>query len=86
MPKHPETLLERIRYGAQSWSAVMSANCQRLEDTLLKLSALLDVDVAGLQDGDVIKYNESSGKFERLSYAVYFSTTTTSSTTTSTSP
>lgn len=83
---HPETQLERLRYGSQSWSEIMRDNAQLLEDTLLKLSNLLDVDITSLQDGDILWYNSSSGKFENVAYTTVFSTTTTSSTTTTTSP
>jgi len=86
MPIHAESQLERLRYGAQSWSEVMRDNAQLLEDTLLQLSNLLDIEITSLQDGDILWYNSISGKFENVAYTTVFSTTTTSSTTTTTSP
>ena len=56
-----------LRYsdpGDTDWNAQQSYNWERLNDTLLKLSAILDVDVSGLADGDVLVYNTSTTKWE----------------------
>jgi hypothetical protein len=72
--------------GDTNWSAQDTINWTLLNSTLLKLSALFDVDVTGISDGDILKYNSVSGKWEpktpTLSPHTTTSTTTTSTTTT----
>ena len=85
MPKHTETNLERLRYNGQSWSEVMSDNMQKMEDTLLKISGMLDVTLTSLSDGDILRWNATSEKYENLAYDTFFSTTT-STTSTTTAP
>jgi len=88
MSKHAETQLERLRYGGQSWSKIMSDNAQKLEDTLLKLQGMLDTQITSLTDEDILVYNYGIEKWENIPYSTFFSTTTTSSTssTTTTAP
>lgn len=76
-----ESQLRKHRWSSQGWIQVLDFNMTRLNDTLLKVSGMLDVDLSSLSDNDVLRYNTSSGKFENVSYG--FLTTTTTSTTTS---
>ena len=80
-----------LRYSAPGdtdWNTQWSYNWARLNDTLLKFSALLDVDISGLADGDVLVYNSSTTKWECEAapggYRELTTTTTTTSTTTTT--
>ena len=77
--------LEHFRLNAQAWSGLMADNAQRLEDTLLKISGMLDVSLTSLADKDTLRYNASTQKFENVPFYDVFSSTTTSSTTTTTS-
>ena len=56
--------LETIVYQQSGWHSIVTSNMQRLNDTLLKLSALGDVDVTGLADGDVLAWNNTSSRWE----------------------
>lgn len=51
--------LERLRWAAQGYGAVLNDNFQRLEDVYLKVSGMGDVDTTGLSDGDVLQWNGS---------------------------
>ena len=83
-----------LRYADVSYSAwnvnVDTFNWTRLNNTLLKYSALLDVDITGLTNNDILKYNSSSQKWERKALVPGWheisttTTTTTTSTTTTT--
>jgi hypothetical protein len=70
-------------YGQTDWLGTFNYNFTRLNNTLLKYSALLDVDTAGLSNGDVLRYNSSTQKFEVFTppYPAQSSTTTTTTTT-----
>lgn len=50
--------------GEDDWDGTHDDNFTLLNDTLLKLSALFDVDVSGLSDGDILVYNNSTHKWE----------------------
>jgi len=82
--KFTETGLEHFRLNAQAWSGIMAATAQELEDNILKLSSMLDVSLTSLTDGDVLRWNASSQKFENVPYYDVFTSTTTSTTTTTT--
>ena len=72
--------------GDTDWNSQNSYNWTRLNDTLLKLSALLDVEDAGLADGDILRYSSSSSKWEcEASPGGYRELITTTTTTTTTS-
>ena len=68
-----------------NWNANWTYNFARLNNTLLKLSALGDVDVSGLQDGDILVYNSTSQNWERHTSPPGHEVTTTTTTTTTTS-
>lgn len=72
--------LEKIRYACLGWGAIHNDNIQRLEDTLLKVSALSDVLLTGLTDGQVLRWNEAISKWVNVDKG--FMTTTTTITTT----
>jgi hypothetical protein len=74
-------------YGQTDWLGTFNYDFTRLNNTLLKYSALLDVDVSGLSGGDVLRYNSSTQKFEVFTppYPADSTTTTTTTTTTVTS-
>jgi len=82
----PLTGLRTCEIGDDSWAADDRYNWQRLNDTLLKLSALLDVDVSGIGDDEVLSWNSATSKWEprAIPYAANSTTTTTTSTTTTT--
>jgi hypothetical protein len=48
------TGLERATYVQPGWSHV---------DTLLKVAGLIDTNLDGLRDGDVLIYHAASGKY-----------------------
>lgn len=77
--------LQVTNIGDTGWLAVMNYNIARLHATLLKLSAMGDVNVVGLVNGDILRWNASTGKWVRhaVGHAPY--ATTTSTTTSSTS-
>ena len=65
-----------------------NANITLLNNTLLKLSALADVDVTGISDDDVLQYNSGTTKWEPVAPSGIYTepmTTTTTSTTSTTS-
>ena len=82
-----------LRYSSDhaTWNVdVLIYNLTRLNDTLLKLSALADVDVSGLSDGNVLSYSTSTSKWTpdvgpESGRWLSTTTTTTSSSSTSTS-
>ena len=79
----PNSGLKYWDYSESGWLTYMNYNIQRLNDTLLKLSALLDVDTTGLSDGYTLWYVSASGKWEpRNTCGIVPETTTTTSTTT----
>jgi len=57
------SLLRAVSTGQTYWHDHMHINFTRLNDLLLNLSALGDVDTAGIKDGDLLTYNEVSGKW-----------------------
>lgn len=56
--------LKTTTAGETDWDGHHDDNFTLLNSTLLKLSALFDVDVTGLNDGDVLVYNGSTKKWE----------------------
>ena len=89
----PNSGLRMWPYGESGWLTHMNYNVQRLNDTLLYLSALLDVDVTGIANGNILKYVSGSGKWEdqtpdwpALSTTTTSSTSTSSTTTSTTAP
>lgn len=86
MPKLSPTQLEKISYSGQGWTRVMAENMQKLNDTLLKVSGMLDVELTSLQDNDVLRWDAGEQKFKNAAWTEVFSvmTTTTSTTTTTT--
>ena len=74
--------------GDITWNANdFTYNITRLNNTLLKLSALGDVNVSGILDGDVLSYNTSTAKWEPDTGPTtgrWLSTTTTSTSSSST--
>ena len=84
----PNTGLKYNEVGDPDWLSESDVfNITRLNNTLLYFSALLDVDVSGVNDQDGVRYNSSSSKWEP--YALpggfrYLTTTTIVQTTTTT--
>ena len=60
------TSLETTDYGLQGWNAVHSANMQKLNDTLLKISGLSDTDTTGLTDEMIIFYDSVAEKWKPI--------------------
>ncbi|HPY64439.1 MAG TPA: hypothetical protein PKW87_07105 [Bacillota bacterium] len=56
--------LQTADTGASNWITIFNNNWERLNDVLLKLSALQDVDILGLANGNVLRYNIGSGKWK----------------------
>ena len=56
--------LKTTTAGESDWDGTHDDNFTLLNNTLLKLSALLDVDISGLNDGDILAYNNSTKKWE----------------------
>lgn len=66
--------LETIKYGAHGWTEIMDRNARLLNDTLLKASNLLDVDINSLSNNDVLYWNTSKWSNKQI---VNVTTTTT---------
>lgn len=77
MPKHTVSELERIEFRSSKWRAVMGRNAKRLNDALLKVDAMLDVDLDSLSNMDILQWNATEGKFQNVSFYSVFPTTTT---------
>ncbi|WP_028320366.1 hypothetical protein [Desulfatiglans anilini] len=56
--------LKTTEYGDTDWLEHHNGNWERLNNTLLYLSALLDVDISGRADGDILAYHAGSGKWK----------------------
>ena len=59
-----DTDLETTDYATPEWVAIYNSNIYRLNNLLLKISGLIDVDVAGIEHGSVLKWNTSTSKWE----------------------
>lgn len=70
-----------IGYGEDDLLAIDTYNWQRLANTLLKLSALLDVDDTGKADGSILRWDSSGSEWVDVVPPVAAFTTTTSTTT-----
>ena len=55
--------LDTITTGDTTWVNKFNSNLVLLNNTLLKLSALLDVNVAGLANGDVLRYDNGTSEW-----------------------
>jgi hypothetical protein len=58
------TKLETATYGTPEWVAIYNANIYKLNTLLLKINALLDVDVDGLLNGSILRWNASTSKWK----------------------
>ena len=56
--------LETVTYSQPLWQMIMNKNFQMLNNTLLKINALLDVDTQNLHHGAFLKWSVSTGKWE----------------------
>lgn len=78
--------LFRIPYLAQGWTRLADSNFQRLNALYLRINNIVDVNVSGLQERDLLVWNSATNKWENRRYGAFFlTTTTTSSATTTTS-
>ena len=50
-------------YNDLSWADTYNDNFELLNDTLLKLSELLDVSKSGIANGKILAYNAATGKW-----------------------
>jgi hypothetical protein len=76
--------LALVRYACQGWGAILNYNFQRLNDALLKVSAMQDVNLAGLADEHLLYYDAPTQTLRCAHSDVFFSTTTTSTSSTTT--
>ena len=62
----PNSLLRLLNpvNNSTDWATHFDYNMTRLNNTLLYVNALLDVDITGLADGDVLRYNSGTSKWE----------------------
>ena len=70
--------LKTTTAGEADWDGTHDDNFTLLNNTLLKLSALFDVDISGLSDGDVLVYNNSTHKWEPEAPTLGFSSSSSS--------
>jgi len=63
MAKLTPSGLETITYGQANWDKIMTANDQRINYILQRVERLLDIDVSGRQDGQVLIYRAVDQKF-----------------------
>ena len=74
----PKSGLKTTVVGESGWLVHHNDNWERLNNVLLKLSALLDVDTSGISAEDILRYNSSSQKWEPKTHGVgHIPTTTT---------
>ncbi len=80
----PSQLRIPTDYGQTDWLSTYNYNWSRLNSFLLRLSNLLDTNTSGLANGDVLRYNSSSTRWEPYTppYPPQSTTTTTTTTTT----
>jgi hypothetical protein len=86
----PSGLVIPTTYGESGWAATYNTSFTTLNNSKLKLSGLLDIDVTGMTNGQVLRYEASSQKWKPYTPPVsaiktYTTTTTSSSSTTTTS-
>jgi len=58
------TNLETQDYGTPEWVAIYNANIYKLNELLLKINALVDVDIDGLIDGAILRWSASKSRWE----------------------
>lgn len=80
-----ESQLRTLRFSCQGWIQILDWNMTRLNDTLLKVEGLLDTNITGLANNDVLQYDEGTGKFINVNYGFLTTTSSTTSSTSSTS-
>lgn len=59
----PSNLVAVDQYGATDWHTRFNTNMVLMNSTRLKLSGLLDVNVAGIADGKILSYNAATSKW-----------------------
>ena len=80
-----DTQLEKLTHSCQGWNEILERNARLLNDTLLKVSGLLDVNLTSLTNGDVLAWNTSQSKWINKPKGAVVLTTTSTTTTTTTS-
>ncbi len=68
MTLYSDTKLETADYNLQNWEKIYNKNIELLNDNLLKLHALLDVNVNNLKDGQILVWNTAQGKWVPRTY------------------
>lgn len=63
MTLYTDTKLETADYNLQNWEKIYNKNVELLNDVLLKINALLDVNLNNLQDGDMLVWNSAQSKW-----------------------
>lgn len=56
--------LETSDYSSPNWEKIYNSNMEKLNNTFLKLSGLLDVDVTGLEKNQILVWNSITSKWE----------------------
>lgn len=83
----PNSGLRTWDYGESGWITHLNYDFSRLSSTLLKIAGLLDVDLAGLATGDILRWDAGASKWKPktpLWEAIAETTTSTTSSTSST--
>lgn len=62
------TKLETMDYRNPLWQAIYNTNIERLNAALLKVRALLDVDIDTIEDGAVLMWNATKLKWVPVKY------------------
>lgn len=68
MTIYQPTTLESADYNQPEWIAIYNANVEKLNAELLRLQALLDVDVDRLVDGALLQWDSGASKFKVVTY------------------
>ena len=59
-----DTNIETQDYATPNWISIYNSNIYKLNNILLKINALIDVDIDGLVDGAILRWNSAAGKWK----------------------
>lgn len=69
--------LETLDYTQPYWNHIYNKNMDLLENDLLKLNAILEIEITSLRDGDILEWDETEGAWIPRQRVTTTTTTTT---------